>query len=69
MMMESIHVPALVFHGQKDGCMGVELLDGMEAFFPKGLRKVVVAGAGHFVHQEKPAVVNQELLQFLAAER
>ncbi len=65
MLSDPIQVPGMMIHGAKDGCIGVELLDGMEASFPKGLRKVIVADAGHFVHQEKPELVNAELLQFL----
>lgn len=60
-----INVPAMMLHGRDDGCIGAELLDGMEAFFPKGLRKEIIAGAGHFVHQEKPAEVNRLILDFL----
>lgn len=69
MMTDPIAVPGLVFHGERDGCIGVELLGGMESLFPKGLRKVVVRGAGHFVHQEKPDEVNRELLEFLKGAR
>jgi pimeloyl-ACP methyl ester carboxylesterase len=68
-LVEPIEVPALVFHGARDGCMGVELLDGMEAMFPNGLQKVVVPDAGHFVHQEKPDVVNAALVEFLKPKR
>jgi len=63
--MSPVAVPALIFYGAQDGCMGVELLDGMEALFPRGLRKVVIQGAGHFVHQEKPDEVNRILIEFL----
>ena len=63
--MSPIDVPTLLFHGDRDGCVGVELLDGMEALFPKGLKKVIVPEAGHFMHQEKPDVVNAALLAFL----
>src|SRR5262245_45020657 len=63
--MSPVNVPTLVFHGAQDGCMGADLLDGMEALFPKGLRKALIAGAGHFVHQEKPDEVNRLLLEFL----
>jgi pimeloyl-ACP methyl ester carboxylesterase len=63
--MGLVPVPSLVFHGARDGCIGAELLEGMEALFPRGLRKVVVADAGHFVHQEKPDEVNRVLLDFL----
>ncbi|MGH7898290.1 MAG: alpha/beta fold hydrolase [Candidatus Binatia bacterium] len=64
---DPIDVPALMFHGANDGCIGVETLDGMEACFPKGVEKVVVPGAGHFVHQEKPEIVNSRLISFLEA--
>lgn len=67
--LEPIGVPALYFHGARDGCIGVELCDGMEAFFQAGLEKVIVPDAGHFVHQERPDVVNAALLQFLAPLR
>jgi pimeloyl-ACP methyl ester carboxylesterase len=67
MMMEPIQVPGLVFHGQRDGCIGVETLEGMEAVFPKGLAKMVIPDAGHFLHQEKPEAVNEPLLAFLKA--
>ncbi len=60
-----ISVPALMVHGARDGCLGVELLTGMEALFTKGLRKLVVPTAGHFVHQEQPDTVNQEITAFL----
>ena len=65
MMMEPIQVAGLVFHGQKDGCIGAETLEGMEAVFPKGLAKMVIPDAGHFLHQEKPDVVNEPLIAFL----
>ena len=67
LMTNPIPVPALVFHGQRDGCIGVETLEGMEALFPKGLKKVVLQDAGHFLHQEKPERVNEELIAFLKA--
>ena len=63
--MAPINVPSLAFHGVRDGCMGVELTEGMEAVFPVGLRKVLVAAAGHHVHQEQPAEVNRILIEFL----
>jgi len=61
----SVEVPTLYLHGVQDGCIGVDLADGMEALFPKGLQKLMVADAGHFVHQEQPATVNRALLAFL----
>jgi len=32
--------------------------------FPGGVQVVKVAGAGHFVHQEKPAEVNRLMLEW-----
>ena len=63
--LSPVDVPTLVFHGASDGCMGSELLDGMEALFPRGLRKVIIPDAGHFVHHEQPEEVNHVLLEFL----
>ncbi len=60
-----INVPALMFHGRDDGCIGAETLDGMEKLFPKGLKIELVPGAGHFVHQERPDYVNELMLKFL----
>ena len=65
--MSPVTVPTLYIHGADDGCIGLELSDGMEALFPAGLERLVVPGAGHFVHQERPDVVNARLLQFLTS--
>ena len=62
---QQIQVPALYIHGREDGCIGVELAEHMEEFFANGLRKVIIDGAGHFVHQEKPDEVNRVILEFL----
>ncbi|HEY2385708.1 MAG TPA: alpha/beta hydrolase [Candidatus Binatia bacterium] len=66
-MLEPIDVPALMLHGANDGCIGAELLSGMETFFPRGLRVEVVPGTGHFLHQEAPDAVNRLILDFLRA--
>ena len=60
-------MPGLMVHGADDGCIGRELVPEMRAFFPAGLEVAIVEGAGHFVHQEKPDVVNRLVLDFLAA--
>jgi pimeloyl-ACP methyl ester carboxylesterase len=64
-MSVPINVQSLMIHGQDDGCIGVELLDAMGALFPKGLKIEVVPGAGHFVHQEKPGLINDLIFKFL----
>jgi pimeloyl-ACP methyl ester carboxylesterase len=60
-----IDISTLYIHGRDDGCLGVDLREGMEAIFPRGLESHVIDGAGHFVHQEKPAEFNRLLLEFL----
>jgi pimeloyl-ACP methyl ester carboxylesterase len=62
-----IAIPGLVLHGADDGCIGAELVPPMAAHFPAGLRIEIVPGAGHFVHQERPEVVNRIVLDFLRA--
>jgi pimeloyl-ACP methyl ester carboxylesterase len=65
MMVAPIDVPTMVLHGADDGCMGAELVEGMAALFPRGLRVEIVPGTGHFLHQEAPERVNALLLDFL----
>lgn len=60
-----ISVPSLVFHGERDGCIGGELLEGMESFFPAGVEVHRLPDAGHFLHREQPEAVNRILLNFL----
>jgi pimeloyl-ACP methyl ester carboxylesterase len=62
---ERLTVPGLYVHGGRDGCIGVETLEGMQAMFAKGLKTLVVPDGGHFVHQEKPERVNEALVGFL----
>lgn len=62
---QPIYVPTLYIHGQKDGCIGIELMEGNEALFPEGIQKVIIPEAGHFVQQEKPDEVNRLILDFL----
>ena len=57
--------PTLYLHGANDGCVGIELAKGAEAFLGEGSRVEVVAGAGHFLHLEQPDVVNRLILDFI----
>jgi pimeloyl-ACP methyl ester carboxylesterase len=60
-----ISAPTLYLHGRNDGCMGVSLMNGMEARFSGGLTQIVVENAGHFLHLERPDVVAAEIVAFL----
>jgi pimeloyl-ACP methyl ester carboxylesterase len=56
-----------MLQGANDGCIGAELVEGMAAFFPRGLRTEVVPGTGHFLHQEDPGRINALILDFLGS--
>ncbi len=60
-----IEVPALVVAGKEDGCIGHELFDDADDAFAGRCRCVKIRGAGHFVHQERPDVVADEILSFV----
>ena len=60
-------VPTLALHGTRDRPGRLEAFEGMDDLFLKGLEKVVYPGAGHFVHLERPAEVNQRIVDFLRA--
>lgn len=68
---EAAHYPVpvatLALTGERDGCIdsGVfeRLMDSED--FPRGLKLERVSGAGHFLHQEQPEVVNGLILKWL----
>ncbi len=58
--------PHLYLHGRDDGCMGAEVAATAEAFLTSpGSRMVMVEGAGHFLHLEKPDEVDSLVLEHL----
>jgi pimeloyl-ACP methyl ester carboxylesterase len=57
----------LYLHGRTDGCMGVEVAEFARAELPAHARMEIVDGAGHFLHLERPDVVNRIILDFLKA--
>ena len=58
--------PTLYLHGRNDGCIGVEVAELAAAMAPPNLTVEIIDGAGHFLHIERPDVVNRRILEFLA---
>ncbi|HSR22559.1 MAG TPA: alpha/beta hydrolase [Candidatus Eisenbacteria bacterium] len=61
-----VEVPALFVAGAGDPVLAMMPAEGMEAWVTDLRGMVVVAGAGHWVQQERPAEVNEALARFLA---
>jgi len=58
--------PTLYLHGADDGCMGLDIIGPVADHLGPGSAVEVVEGAGHFFHLERPDVVNDLILGFLA---
>jgi pimeloyl-ACP methyl ester carboxylesterase len=65
-----IHVPSVVLYGADDGVAPPPADTSAErALFSGRVAREVIAGAGHFLPREKPAVVSSALLQLLGGTR
>lgn len=58
--------PTLYLHGATDGCIGTEVAESARAMVTDNVTIEIVEGAGHFLHLERPDVVNARILEFLA---
>lgn len=59
--------PTLYLHGDQDGCMAADVSETVRSVLVPGSDVVVVPGAGHFLHLERPDVVNPRIVGFLTA--
>jgi len=59
--------PTLYLHGRDDGCMLLSSIGSPLDFMAEGSEMEIVDGAGHFLHLERPDVVNTRIVGFLAA--
>ncbi len=59
--------PMLYLHGADDGCMGIEVIGPVTDFLAPGSELVVVEGAGHFLHLERPDLVGDHIIRFVTA--
>ena len=67
LLRRPISVPTLGLIGELDGCIGPEFygICMQEDIFTNGLSVKTIAGAGHFLQQEKPEAINEHLLEWL----
>jgi pimeloyl-ACP methyl ester carboxylesterase len=68
----SIRQAALFIAGSEDPVItsgsGASALEALPLTVPGLRRRVIIEGAGHFIQQERPGLVNQALLDFLQAQ-
>jgi pimeloyl-ACP methyl ester carboxylesterase len=57
--------PTLYLHGTADGALGVDGTRDVGALLAPGSEHVTVEGAGHFLHLDRPALVEARVLGFL----
>jgi pimeloyl-ACP methyl ester carboxylesterase len=57
--------PTLYLHGRDDGCMLLSSIGNPLDFLAEGSEVSIVDGTGHFLQLERPAEVNQLILDFL----
>lgn len=62
-------VPVLVLHGEQDGAVQLEYLDGVIDSLPPGSRVRTIPGAGHFLQVDQPEAVCAAVLDYLRVER
>ena len=57
--------PVLYLIGDEDGCVLVEAGAGQERFFTGEFHSETVAGAGHFLHLERPDIVIPKIVDWM----
>ncbi|PVB25945.1 alpha/beta fold hydrolase [Mycobacteroides abscessus] len=64
----SPRIPTLYLQGADDTC-GLEATGARaEEHMPSGSRRVVVSGAGHFAHLERPEVITSHILDYITKD-
>lgn len=60
-----IATPTLVLAGETDGCIGPALFEDADQPLAETARVAIIRNAGHFLHQERPDVVHDEISSFV----
>ena len=63
---EPIPTPTLYLFGAEDGCVESDASKGQEKYFSGEFVERTIDGAGHFMHLEKPDVVEPMIVDWLA---
>jgi pimeloyl-ACP methyl ester carboxylesterase len=61
--------PTLFIHGDQDGSTANETYTDAASFLSRGSRVEIVRGTGHFLHVERPAIVNHLIVEWVTASR
>jgi pimeloyl-ACP methyl ester carboxylesterase len=59
--------PLLYLHGRDDGCIGVSLAEAAVSMLQPPSSAVIVDGAGHFLHLERPDEVGERVVAFVSS--
>ncbi|MGH3304848.1 MAG: alpha/beta fold hydrolase [Streptosporangiaceae bacterium] len=57
--------PVLYLHGAADGCLGVATAARAADYLPAGSRLEVINGVGHFLHLERPDLIDARVAEWL----
>ena len=57
--------PTLYLHGERDGCIGIELVRDVADHLAPGSRVEFIPEAGHFLHLEEPILANRLIADWL----
>ena len=60
--------PLLYLHGERDGCQLPAIASRASDFLRQPSRFEMVMDAGHFLHLERPAAVNDLITAFIEAD-
>jgi len=66
LLAQGVGAPVLHLHGALDGCVLPQTARGAGRYVDGRYRWRVIDGAGHFPHEERPEVLDTELLGWLA---